>query len=119
MPGSIQDKLKEIWYRSLRAIGLGPPAGMAGAMPSITAGGIFDDPAERARLMQMTPEEQTAMLEQALQIAPEYRAQLAEASAVWGTWKQHWVVKQMRQALGEATTKEEMEALINAYRRLL
>jgi hypothetical protein len=107
-----------IWEELLCMVGLGPPPGMAGMTPRISTGTILDDPSERARLMRMTPEQQTAMLEQALQAAPEYRAQLAEASAAWGTWKQHWVVKNMRQALGPTTTKEEIQALIDAYRRL-
>ena len=86
--------------------------------PHLVTGTILDDTAERARLMRLPPADQVKILEQALQAAPEYRSQLADASAAWGTWKQHWVVKQMRQALGQETTKEEIETLISVYRRL-
>ena len=84
----------------------------------IVTGSILDDTAERARLMRLPPAEQVVILEQALQAAPEYREQLAEASAAWGTWKQSFVVKRMRQALGPATTKEEIQTLIAVFRRL-
>lgn len=84
----------------------------------LVTGTVLDDPAERARLMRLPVGERVLILDQALRAAPEYRAQLGEASDAWGTWKQHWVVKQMRQALGEATTKEEIDVLIDTYRRL-
>lgn len=104
--------LKQNWDEFIAAIRL-----VTGRSRLVT-GIILDDSAERARLMRLPPEEQVKILEQALQVAPEYRAQLAEASAAWGTWKQHWVVKQMKQALGQATTKEEIQTLIDVYRRL-
>ena len=103
---------KSTWDKFIAAIRL-----VTGRSRLVT-GTILDDTAERARLMRLPPEEQVKILEQALQAAPEYRSQLAEASAAWGTWKQHFVVKQMRQALGPATTKEEIQTLIEAFRRL-
>jgi hypothetical protein len=104
--------LKQGWDSFKAAIRL------ATGRPRVITGTILDDTAERARLLRLPRGEQVAILEQALQAAPEYRAQLAEASAAWDTWKQHFVVKQMRQALGPATTKEEIQTLIDVYRRL-
>jgi hypothetical protein len=104
----------DIWDKFLGATA---PSIVGVTRPLIT-GTILDDPIERARLMKLPPDEQTLMLKQALDAAPEYREQLAQASAAWGTWKQMWVVKSVRQALGQQTTKEEMQALIEAFRRL-
>jgi hypothetical protein len=112
--------LKQLWDKFMSAVGRSATAdrGWATTMPPIRTGTVLDDPVERARLTQLPPEEQTAMLAQALQAAPEYREQLAQAAAAWGTIRQPWVVSRMRQALGPATTKKEMRALIDAYRRL-
>jgi hypothetical protein len=104
--------VKQSWDNFIAAIRL-----VTGRSHVVT-GTILDDAAERARLLKLPIGEQVAILDQALRVAPEYREQLAEASAAWGTWKQSFVVKRMRQALGPATTKEEIETLIDVYRRL-
>ena len=106
--------LKQFWDNFLYAINVGLPPSMVGAPMGID----ITDPLERARLLQASKEQQVELLREALSAAPEYRAQLADASAAWDTWKKGFVRNKMRQALGKQTTEEEMQALIDAYRRM-
>jgi hypothetical protein len=107
--------LRETWDAVMRSLGV--PAGevcMSAGMHN-----VLSDRAIRDGLMESSPEEQASMLQRALKEEPAWRPQLAEASAAWDTWKRRFVVNRLRQVLGNDTTQREMEALVNAYRRMV